>query len=89
MSLDWGNEAVWTSAARTALNIDSGFSEKWNGPVRQAFKNFRLDSRNPYDWRLLLTLYVHSHPAEDGLWNGIVKVSATYCGGSAKFGKSV
>jgi hypothetical protein len=71
MSLDWSNETVWITHARVALNLDSGFSEKWNGPVRKAFKDFRLDPNNPYDCRLLLTLYVHSHPSRGrpAKWN--------------------
>jgi hypothetical protein len=84
MSLDWSDEAIWISAARTALNIHSGFSEKWNRPVRKAFEDFRLDPNNPHDWRLLLTLYVHSHrsrgrPAEwndDSLCNLLRHISA-------------
>jgi hypothetical protein len=59
---DWSNEADWVDV-RDALNLDSTsvWSEKWNAPVRKAFKDFGLDPNNPYDWRHLLTLYVHSH----------------------------
>jgi hypothetical protein len=63
MPRDWSNEAEWGTCAKDALNLDSDSpgSEKWNAPVRKAFKDFGLDPNNPYDWRHLLTLYVHSH----------------------------
>jgi len=63
MPRDWSNEPDWGAYAQDALNLDPDTSgnEKWNAPVRKAFKDFGLDPRNPYDWRHLLTLYVHSH----------------------------
>jgi hypothetical protein len=59
--IDWSDEAAWAKIARAALDLDSGFDEKWNGPVRKAFKDFRLNPKDPYDWRLLLTLYAAAH----------------------------
>jgi hypothetical protein len=57
------NEADWVTFARDALNLDSDsvWNKKWNVPVRKAFRDFGLDPNDPYDWRHLLTLYVHSH----------------------------
>jgi hypothetical protein len=59
--IDFNDEAAWTRAARTALDLDSCFNEKWNRPVRKAFNDFGLDPRDPYHWRLLITLYVGAH----------------------------
>jgi hypothetical protein len=69
--IDLSDAAVWASHARTALDLDSCFSENWNRPIRKAFNDFKLDPNDPYHWRLLLTLYVGAHssrgrPAE---WN--------------------
>jgi hypothetical protein len=57
---DWTDETVWIPAARASLDLNS-FSEKWSGPIRRAFEDFKLDARNPYHWRLLLTFYAGAH----------------------------
>jgi hypothetical protein len=65
------DEVAWARHARKALDLDSCYSEAFNAPVRKAFNAFNLNSKDPYHWRLLLSLYVGSHasrgrPAE---WN--------------------
>ncbi len=60
-SIDWSDGTVWVREARNALDLDSCFDEKLDGPLRKAFNDFKLDSGNPYNWRLLLTLYVAAH----------------------------
>jgi len=58
---DWSDEAVWVTAARDALDLDSPVDERWDKPLREAFKNFELDPRDPFSWRLLLGFYAQSH----------------------------
>jgi hypothetical protein len=59
--LDWSKEAVWIAHAPDALNLNSGLHDEWDKAVRKAFKDFGLDPKNPYDWRILLSLYVSAH----------------------------
>ena len=60
---DWSNEADWVDV-RDALNLDStSVSGKMECTCPKGVQGLRLDPNNPYDWRHLLTLYVHSHPS--------------------------
>jgi hypothetical protein len=57
---DWSDPSVWARAAREALSLDAA-SDETNKSIRKAFEEFKLDWRNPYDWRQLLKYYVQAH----------------------------
>jgi hypothetical protein len=58
---DWSDQTVWTEAARDALNLDEKIDDKGDIAIRKAFENFKLDPRNPFNWRRLLSFYVQAH----------------------------
>jgi hypothetical protein len=58
---DWNDRAVWTEAALNALDLDVSINDKWDKPIREAFNRFKLDPRNPLNWRLLLSFYAQAH----------------------------
>src|SRR5262245_6857141 len=62
-AVDWSSKTIWTKAAKDALNLDKKFDDKADITIRKAFEKFKLDARNPFNWRMLLGYYARAHPS--------------------------